>query len=123
MAPTTLPGQVTTSSPTGRDVEIAGFPIKMSELLAGLPGSAYVTRQAAYDVASTRRTKKAIKLAFQAQLHGLGFSMVEVLSTCATNWRLSPQEALGWVEEHMAAYYPLGDTKMSDGLRALTKGK
>jgi 2-oxoglutarate ferredoxin oxidoreductase subunit beta len=123
MAPTTLPGQVTTSSPTGRDVKAAGFPMKMAELLAVLPGAAYITRQAVFDVPGIRRTKKAIKLAFQTQLAGLGFSMVEVLSTCSTNWHLGPVEALEWAKEHMVAYYPLGDTKMTDEVQALKEGK
>ena len=119
MAPTTLPGQVTRSSPTGRDVEEAGFPIRMAELLGGLPGAAYVTRQAVLDVRGIRRTKRAIKTAFRAQLEGLGFSMVETLSTCNTNWGMSPQEALEWAKEHLVAYYPLGDTKVSNAVRAL----
>jgi len=123
MAPTTLPGQVTTSSPTGRDVETAGFPMRMAELLGSLPGSAYVTRQAVLDARSIRRTKKAIKLAFQAQLDGLGFSMVEIISTCSTNWHMGPVEALEWAREHMVAYFPLGDTKVSDGMRALMERK
>ncbi len=123
MAPTTLPGQKTTSSPTGRDVETAGWPMKVAELLAVLPGSAYITRQAVLDVPGIRRTKKALKLAFQAQLEGLGFSMVEILSTCSTNWHMGPAEALEWAKEHMVPYYPLGDTKVSDGVRALMESK
>ena len=123
MAPTTLPGQVTTSSPTGRDVETAGFPIRMAELLGGLPGAAYITRQAVLDVRGIRRTKKAIKTAFRAQLDGLGFSMVEIISTCNTNWHLGPVEALRWAEEYMVPYFPLGDTKVSDGVRALMEMK
>ncbi len=123
MAPTTLPGQVTTSSPTGRDVETAGFPMKMAELLGGLPGAAYITRQSVLDVKGIRRTKKAIKLAFQAQLEGLGFSMVEILSTCNTNWHMGPVEALDWAKENMVAYFPLGDTKMTDAVKALKGGK
>ncbi|HEY76133.1 MAG TPA: 2-oxoglutarate oxidoreductase [Thermoflexia bacterium] len=123
MAPTTLPGQVTTSSPTGRDVETAGWPMHMAELIGILPGAAYVTRQAVLDVPGIRRTKKAIKLAFQTQLAGLGFSMVEVLSTCNTNWHMGPVEALEWAKEHMVSYYPLGDTKMTDEVRALKEGK
>jgi 2-oxoglutarate ferredoxin oxidoreductase subunit beta len=113
MAPTTLPGQVTTSSPTGRDVRVTGHPMKMAELLAILPGAAYVTRQAAFDVRGIRRTKRAIRMAFEIQLAGLGFSMVEVLSTCSTNWRMGPEEALAWAKEKMVAYYPLGDTKVA----------
>ncbi len=119
MAPTTLPGQVTTSSPTGRDVQLAGHPVRMAELIGGLPGAVYVTRQAVFDVPGIRRTKKAIKTAFQAQLEGLGFAMVEVLSTCNTNWGMGPQEALDWATEHMVGYFPLGDTKVSDEVRAL----
>jgi 2-oxoglutarate ferredoxin oxidoreductase subunit beta len=119
MAPTTLPGQVTTSSPTGRDVETAGFPIRMAELIGVLPGSAYVTRQATFDVPSIRRAKKAIKRAFQVQLEELGFSMIEVLSTCNVNWHMAPAEAMEWAKEHMTAYYPLGDTKVSDAVRAM----
>ena len=123
MAPTTLPGQVTTSSPTGRDVATAGHPVRMSEMLGGLPGAAYVTRQAVLDVPGIRRTKKAIKLAFQTQIAGLGFSMVEILSTCNTNWRMGVVEALEWAKEEMVAYFPLGDTKMTDEVRALKEGK
>jgi len=121
MAPTTLPDQVTTSSPTGRDVKTAGYPIRMAELIGGLPGAVYVTRQAVFDVRGIRRTKRAIKTAFRAQLEGLGFAMVEVLSTCNTNWGMSPQEALEWAKEHMVDYFPLGDTKVSDSVRALTE--
>jgi 2-oxoglutarate ferredoxin oxidoreductase subunit beta len=119
MAPTTLPGQVTTSSPTGRDIRTAGYPIRMAELIGGLPGAAYVTRQAVFDVRGIRRTKRAIKTAFRAQLEGLGFAMVEVLSTCNTNWGMSPQEALDWAKEHMVDYFPLGDTKVIEEVRAL----
>jgi len=122
MAPTTLPGQVTTSSPTGRDVKLAGHPIRIAELIGGLPGAVYVTRQAVFDVPGIRRAKRAIKTAFQAQLDGLGFTMVEVLSTCNTNWGMSAQEALEWASEHMVEYFPLGDTKVSDEVRALMKG-
>ena len=121
MAPTTLPGQVTRSSPTGRDVEEAGFPIRMAELLGGLPGAVYVSRQSALDVRGIRRAKQAIKTAFRTQLDGLGFSMVEVLSTCPTNWGMAPQEALDWAREHLVAYYPLGDTKVSEAVRALVE--
>ena len=118
MAPTTLPGQVTTSTPTGRDVAAAGHPMRMSELIGGLPGAAYVTRQAVFDVRGIRRTKEAIRTAFRAQLEGAGFSMVEVLSTCSTNWGMSPQEALEWAKEHMVDYFPLGDTRVSEDVRA-----
>ena len=123
MAPTTLPGQVTTSCPLGRDVDVAGHPVRMAEVLAVLPGSAYVTRQAALSVQGIRKTKRAIKLAFEAQIAGLGFSLVEVLSTCNTNWRMSIREALDWATEHMVAYFPLGDQKVSAELQELMKKK
>ena len=123
MAPTTLPGQVTTSSPMGRDVQAAGFPIRMAELLGGLPGAAFVTRQAALDPGGIRRTKRAIKVAFQTQLQRLGFSLVEVLSICPTNWNMSPEEALAWAREHLIDYFPLGDTKVSDAVAAMIDGQ
>jgi 2-oxoglutarate ferredoxin oxidoreductase subunit beta len=109
MAPTSLPGQKTTSSPCGRDVETMGLPLKMSEILAGLPGSAYIVRRSLHNVREINRAKKAIKRAFQVQLAGLGFSMVELLSSCPTNWGYTPVEALQWIEAHMIPYYPLGD--------------
>jgi 2-oxoglutarate ferredoxin oxidoreductase subunit beta len=117
MAPTTLPGQVTKSSPTGRDVELAGFPVRMAEMLGGLPGVAYVTRGHVTDVAGIRRTKKALKLAFRAQIEELGFSLVEILSTCPTNWGLTVADSMKWVREHMIPYYPLGDTCMSNAMK------
>lgn len=119
MAPTTLPGQKTTSTPFGRDVEIAGFPIRMSELLATLPGAAYVVRRSLHDVKEIRKAKKAILTALKVQLNGLGFSMVELLSSCPTNWGLTPQEALKWIEEAMVPYYPLGDYKVLDAVNDL----
>lgn len=123
MAPTTLPGQVTSSSPTGRDVETAGYPLKMAEILGILPGSAYVTRQACFTAAGIRRTRKAIKLAFQTQLAGLGFSLVEVLATCNTNWRMGVQEAIDWGTDNMLPYFPVGDTRVSADVRELKKKK
>jgi 2-oxoglutarate/2-oxoacid ferredoxin oxidoreductase subunit beta len=109
MAPTSLPGQKTTSSPLGRDVETMGMPLRMSEMLAGMPGSAYVVRRSLHNVKEINRAKKAIRRAFQVQLAGLGFSMVELLSTCPTNWGVTPTGALAWLETHMLPYYPLGD--------------
>jgi 2-oxoglutarate ferredoxin oxidoreductase subunit beta len=123
MAPTTLPGQVTTSSPGGRDVAASGFPMKMAELLGSLPGSAYVTRQSVLNAKGIRKAKKAIKNAFRAQIEGLGFTMVELLSTCPTNWKMTPQESLDWADEHMVSYFPLGDTKVSDEMRELMKSR
>lgn len=119
MAPTTLPGQKTTSTPFGRDVEIAGFPIRMSELLATLPGAAYVVRRSLHDVKEIRKAKKAILTALKVQLHGLGFSLVELLSSCPTNWGLTAEGALKWIEEAMIPYYPLGDYKVLDAVNDL----
>ena len=118
MAPTTLPGQVTKSSPTGRDVELAGFPMRMAEMLGGLPGVAYITRGQVTDVAGIRRTKRAIKMAFRAQIEELGFSMVEILSTCPTNWGLTVPDAMKWVKQHMIPYYPIGDTCVNETMRS-----
>jgi 2-oxoglutarate ferredoxin oxidoreductase subunit beta len=113
MAPTTLPGQKTTSSPNGRDVEQMGFPIRMSELLSSMDGVGYVVRRSLHDPKNIRMAKKAIRLAFETQVRGLGFSMVELLSSCPTNWGLNPMDALRWIEDHMIPAYPLGDYKVS----------
>jgi len=113
MAPTSLPGMKTTSSPLGRDVETQGFPIRMAEILSNMDGAGYVVRRSLHDPGNIRKAKKAIRLAFETQAHGLGFSMVELLSTCPTNWGISPLEALKWVEEHMVPAYPLGDYKVA----------
>jgi len=119
MAPTTLPGMVTTSSPFGRDVEMAGHPIRMAEILATLDGTSYVVRRSLHNAANIRKSKKAIRLAFEAQQRGLGFSMVELLSSCPTNWKISPQEALEFVEEQMTPVFPLGDYKVNPVLESL----
>jgi 2-oxoglutarate ferredoxin oxidoreductase subunit beta len=113
MAPTTLPGQKTTSSPLGRDVETQGFPIRMAEILATMDGSGYIVRRSLHDPANIRKSKKAIRTAFETQVRGLGFSMVELLSTCPTNWGIAPVESLKWVQEHMIPAFPLGDYKVS----------
>jgi 2-oxoglutarate ferredoxin oxidoreductase subunit beta len=97
--------------------------MRMAELLAVLPGAAYITRQSVLDVRGIRRTKQAIKLAFQTQLAGLGFSMVEILSTCNTNWHMGPLEALEWAKEHMVEYFPLGDTRMIAAVKQLKEAK
>jgi 2-oxoglutarate ferredoxin oxidoreductase subunit beta len=115
MAPTTLPGQVTTTSPGGRDVERCGYPVPMSEMLATLQGAAYIERVSVHDVKHIRQAKAAIKKAFRLQMENKGFTMVEVLSTCPTNWGLSPQESLRWLAEHMLPAYPLGVFK-GDGV-------
>jgi 2-oxoglutarate ferredoxin oxidoreductase subunit beta len=113
MAPTTLPGQKTTSSPNGRDVEQAGFPIRMAEALATMDGTGYAVRRSLHDPKNIRQAKKAIRTAFEVQKRGLGFSIVELLSTCPTNWGMTPVEALQWTEEHMVPAFPLGDYKIT----------
>lgn len=111
MAPTTLIGQKTTTSPMGRTSEQAGFPIRMCELLATLDGSAYIARVSVSSPKNIILAKKAIKKAFETQTKSLGYSMVEVLSHCPTNWHMTPIEAAKWVEEKMMPYYPLGEFK------------
>lgn len=112
MAPTTLPGQVTASSPSGRDVENAGYPIRVSEMLSKLEGAGYVVRRSLHDPKNIRQAKKAIRTAFEVQRNGLGFSMVELLSSCPTNWGMKPVDALRWIETNMVPFYPLGDYKV-----------
>jgi len=116
MAPTTLPGQVTTSSPQGRDVERQGYPIRTAEMLATLEGAAYVVRRSLHDPKNIRMAKKALRTAFEVQKQGLGFSMVELLSTCPTNWGMTPANARVWLAEHMIPYYPIGDFKVSNAI-------
>ncbi|SEF62684.1 2-oxoglutarate ferredoxin oxidoreductase subunit beta [Caloramator fervidus] len=111
MAPTTLPGQVTETSPYGRDVNTAGYPIRVSEMIATLDGAVYVERVSVDSVPNIIKAKKAIKKAFELQMQGKGFTMVEVLSICPTNWGLSPNEAIKWLRENMIPYYPLGVKK------------
>ncbi|MBN1135093.1 MAG: 2-oxoglutarate oxidoreductase [Anaerolineae bacterium] len=119
MAPTTLPGMVTTSSPYGRDVKTQGYPVRVAELVSQLDGAAYIVRRTAYNPAEVRKLRRAIKTAFQVQMAGLGFSLVEVVSNCPTNWGMTPKESLKFVEERMVAYYPLGDYKVKDEVKAL----
>lgn len=108
MAPTSLVGQVTETTPYGRKVETQGYPIQICEMLQTLEGPSYIERVAVNSVKNIRAAKKAIKKAFEYQIAGKGFSLVEVLSTCPTNWGLSPVEALKWLEENMMPVYPLG---------------
>ena len=108
MAPTTLLGQKTTTTPRGRSVQDNGYPIRMSELLAALDGSAYIERVSTHDPKHVIQAGRAIKKAFSMQLEGRGFSLVEVLSTCSVNWGMNPQEALDWMRDNMVPYYPLG---------------
>ena len=111
MAPTTLLGQVTTTSPYGRSADTEGHPIRVSEMLATLEGTAYIERVSVHDIKNINKAKKAIKKAFEVQLAGKGFALVEVLSTCPTNWGMTPGEALKWLEDNMIPYYPLGVKK------------
>ena len=115
MAPTTLVGQRTTTSPYGRKVEWQGYPIRMSEMLATLQGAAYIARVAVHKIARINAAKRSIKKAFQMQMDKKGFSMVEVLSTCPTNWGLTPVEALNWLDHNMIPVYPLGVYKDIEG--------
>ncbi|MBE6607199.1 MAG: 2-oxoglutarate oxidoreductase [Ruminococcaceae bacterium] len=108
MAPTSLPGQITQTSPYGRDVNTVGFPVKVCEMLSQIDGATYLERVAVNNVKNVKAAKQAIKKAFQNQIDGKGFSLVEVLSTCPTNWGLTPEKALTWLEENMLPYYPLG---------------
>ncbi len=121
MAPTTLLGQKTTSSPFGREANLTGYPMHMAELLAGLPGTAYSVRRSLHDARHVIQAKKAIQIAFEAQMSGLGFTLVELLSSCPTNWGMTPVEAVEWVKSDMIPTYPLGDYKIVDELKAKTK--
>ncbi|MCR4391577.1 MAG: thiamine pyrophosphate-dependent enzyme [Candidatus Acetothermia bacterium] len=114
MAPTTLPGQRTVTTPEGRDVRTTGYPFKISEMLAQLDGPAYITRQAVYDVRHVQMARKAIRKAFRNQLEGKGFSMVEVVAACPTNLKVSPVHGNKWVTEQALRYFPLGDLKVRD---------
>jgi 2-oxoglutarate ferredoxin oxidoreductase subunit beta len=114
MAPTTLPGMVSSTSPFGRDVETMGHPLKISEMIAPLPGVAYVTRQSVHTAANVRKLKKAIQKAIKYQQEGLGYCMVEVVSNCPSNWKMTPLQSNKFVEEKMIPYYPLGDIKVPE---------
>jgi 2-oxoglutarate ferredoxin oxidoreductase subunit beta len=119
MAPTTLPGMPTTSSPTGRDVHTMGLPIRMAEMLATLDGPSYIVRRSVHAPGEINKAKKAIRTAFQVQQHGLGFSLVEILSACPVNWGIQPVDALQFVKDQMVSYYPPGDYKIADAVKAL----
>lgn len=109
MAPTTLLGQKTTTSPEGRTEEHSGKPLRVSEMLAQVPSAAFIERVSVHNPANIRKAKAAIKKAFQCQIDKKGFSLVEVLSTCPTNWGMTPADSLKWLEENMIPYYPLGN--------------
>ena len=108
MAPTSLPGQVTQTSPYGRDVNTVGYPVKICELLSNVDGATYLERVAVNNVKNVRAAKKAVLKAFRNQVEGKGFSLIEVVSSCPTNWGMTPQKALEWIDEKMIPYYPLG---------------
>ena len=111
MAPTTLLGMKTVTCPYGRDPKLHGYPLKMADIAAQLEGTCYVTRQSVQNVASILKAKKAIRKAFEYSMKGLGSNLVEIVSTCNTNWRMSPDKANKWMEENMVPFYPLGDIK------------
>lgn len=116
MAPTSLPGQVTQTSPYGRNPEQVGYPIKVCEMLSTLDGPQYIERVAVNNVNNIRSAKKAILKAFKNQVEGKGFSLIEVLSSCPTNWGMTPEKALEWIDDKMIPYYPLGVYKDRDGM-------
>ena len=113
MAPTTLAGQVTSTSPYGRDVKQIGYPLKITEMIAMLPGAYYVTRQSINNVNSCRKLKKAIRIGFENQKLDKGTSFIEVVSNCPSGWKQTPLETMTWIEENMFPTYPLGDIKVS----------
>ena len=108
MSPTTLPNQRTQTSPYGRDTASAGYPVRMCELLASLDGPALIQRISVDTPSAVRRAKKAIKKAFKYQLDGIGYTMIEVISTCSTNWGMDQKQSFEWMRENMLPYYPLG---------------
>ena len=111
MAPTTLLGMKTATTPYGRDAHLNGYPYKIAEMMAHLDGVTYITRQSVYNPAHVRQTKKAIRKAFENAMAGNGFSLVEVVSTCNSGWKLSPVASNEWLEQNMLPFYPLGDIK------------
>lgn len=115
MAPTTLPGQVTQTTPYGRAPESAGYPVKICEMISTLDGTEYAERVAVNSPARVTAAKRAVKKAFMNQLEGKGFSIIEVLSSCPTYWGMSPREALDWIESGLIPYYPLGVYKDRTG--------
>jgi 2-oxoglutarate/2-oxoacid ferredoxin oxidoreductase subunit beta len=123
MAPTTLLNMNSTSTLGGRKPSSAGYPIRVSEMLATLDGPAYIARTSLHNLVSVRRTKQAIMLAFKTQLAGLGLSLVEILSPCPVNWKLEPVESLNWMAKNMLPQYPLGEFKVIEAVKQLQKGE
>jgi 2-oxoglutarate ferredoxin oxidoreductase subunit beta len=113
MAPTTLEGQVTSTTPAGRNTDLNGYSMKITELIAQLPGTSYVTRQSAHTAAAVRKCKRSLKKAIQNVLDKKGTSFVEVVSTCNSGWKMSPVAANKWMVDNMFPFYPLGDLKDS----------
>ena len=122
MAPTSIAGMKTTSSPYGRDVKTMGSPIRLCELIAQMDGAVFVSRRSLHSPAEILKAKKAIRRAFDVQLHGQGFAMVELLSSCPTNWDMKPVDSLRWIETHMTPVFPLGDFKNTTPSRNSVKG-
>lgn len=116
MAPTTLPGQKTTTSPYGRDPNLCGWPIRVSETLSTIDGAAYIARIALNKPARITQAKKYLKKAFNAQLRGIGFSLVEFISACPVQWHMTPLKALERIENELIPYYPLGEFKIKEGI-------
>ena len=119
MAPTTLVGQRTSSTPTGRDPALAGRPIRISEMLATLEAPVYIARTSVHNPAAIKKAGAAIRRAFACQKEELGFALVEVLSTCPTNWGLKPRDAMTWLETQMIPHYPLGEFRLTPEAAAL----
>jgi 2-oxoglutarate ferredoxin oxidoreductase subunit beta len=117
MAPTTLTNMTTTTTPYGRDPKLEGYPIRMSEIIALLKGTVYVERTAVNSPAHIQRTKRAIRKAFQTQIDGLGYSLVEILSPCPTNWKMTPVESWRWIDQEMVKEFPLGVIKDITGAK------
>ena len=111
MAPTTLMGMKTATCPYGRQADLHGYPLKITEIAATLQGTCYVSRQSVHNVAAIRKAKKAIRKAFENSMSGKGSSLVEIVSTCNAGWKMSPEKANKWMEENMFPFYPLGDLK------------
>jgi 2-oxoglutarate ferredoxin oxidoreductase subunit beta len=121
MAPTTLPGMVSSTSPYGRDVKSMGNPIKMSDIVAMLPGTYFVTRQSVHTPANVRKTKKAMKKAVAYQKLNIGTCFIEIISNCPSGWKMTPVQANKWMEETMFPYYPLGDIKVPSDEKVKTE--